>query len=73
MMSPSQLEYKTVMNENLNGNVMDKRILSFKEKPPKAPEGSQSFSDDSLCEQLLLCLGMQFTWLNAPHLLLIII
>jgi len=42
MMSPSQLEYKAVMNENLNGDLMDKKILSFKEKPPQAPEGFQN-------------------------------
>ncbi|XP_005092134.1 cell division cycle protein 20 homolog [Aplysia californica] len=42
MMSPSQQEYKAVMSENLNGDLMDKKILSFKEKPPQAPEGYQN-------------------------------
>ena len=39
MLSPSQLEYKAVMNDNLNGDLMEKKILHFKDKPPQAPEG----------------------------------
>ncbi|BFY99997.1 hypothetical protein BsWGS_03037 [Bradybaena similaris] len=42
MMSPSQQEYKQVMTENLNGEVLQKKIISFNEKPPQAPEGYQN-------------------------------
>ncbi|KAL5016477.1 hypothetical protein ScPMuIL_006066 [Solemya velum] len=39
MQSPSQQEYKRVMNENLNGEAMDNKIISYKQKAPSAPEG----------------------------------
>ncbi|XP_045160528.2 cell division cycle protein 20 homolog [Mercenaria mercenaria] len=39
MMSPSKLEYQKVMNENLNGDLNNKKIISYKTKAPSAPEG----------------------------------
>ena len=39
MMSPSQVEYQRVMSENLNGDRLSHRIISYKEKAPTAPEG----------------------------------
>uniref|UniRef100_A0A0B7A671 CDC20/Fizzy WD40 domain-containing protein n=2 Tax=Arion vulgaris TaxID=1028688 RepID=A0A0B7A671_9EUPU len=42
MMSPSQQEYKQAMAENLNGDTLQKKIISFNEKPPQAPEGYQN-------------------------------
>ncbi|XP_059155274.1 cell division cycle protein 20 homolog [Physella acuta] len=39
LMSPSQQEYRQLMNENLNGDTLQKKIISFNEKPPMAPEG----------------------------------
>ncbi|KAK7100259.1 cell division cycle protein 20 homolog isoform X2 [Littorina saxatilis] len=41
MMSPSQVEYQRVMSENLNGDRLAHRIMSYKEKAPAAPEGHQ--------------------------------
>lgn len=40
LMSPSKLEYRRVMNENLNGKAMDSKILRFKQAVPSAPEGN---------------------------------
>ena len=37
--SPTQQEYQRVMKENLNGGAASCRILSYGNKPPKAPEG----------------------------------
>ncbi|PIK44016.1 putative cell division cycle protein 20-like [Apostichopus japonicus] len=42
LMSPSKLEYRRVMNENLNGKAMDSKILRFKQAVPSAPEGFQN-------------------------------
>ena len=39
MMSPSKLEYRKVMGENLNGDIQNKKIISYKTKAPAAPEG----------------------------------
>lgn len=39
MLSPSRQEYKQLMNENLNGDALQKKIISFNEKPPQAPDG----------------------------------
>lgn len=41
MMSPSQAEYQRVMSENLNGDRLSHRIMSYKDKAPTAPEGHQ--------------------------------
>ncbi len=37
--SPTQLEYQRLMKENVNGGADSCRILSYANKPPKAPEG----------------------------------
>ncbi|KAJ8039890.1 Cell division cycle protein 20-like [Holothuria leucospilota] len=42
VLSPSKLEYRRVMNENLNGHAMNSKILSFKQAVPSAPEGFQN-------------------------------
>lgn len=42
MLSPSQQHYRQVMNENLNGEVLANKIISFNQKPPQAPEGFQN-------------------------------
>ena len=42
MMSPSKQEYQKVMNENLNGDIANKKIISYKTKAPAAPEGKIS-------------------------------
>lgn len=39
MMSPSKLEYQKVMSDNLNGDLNNKKIISYKAKVPTAPEG----------------------------------
>ncbi|KAK7492880.1 hypothetical protein BaRGS_00015827 [Batillaria attramentaria] len=41
MLSPSQVEYQRVMSDNLNGDRLSHRIISYKEKAPSAPEGHQ--------------------------------
>ncbi|KAL4236611.1 ubiquitin-protein transferase activating protein [Mactra antiquata] len=38
-MSPSKIESQKVMSENLNGDLMNKKIISYKTKAPSAPEG----------------------------------
>ncbi|ESO88263.1 hypothetical protein LOTGIDRAFT_193514 [Lottia gigantea] len=38
LLSPSEKEYKRVMSENLNGDALNSKILSFKAKAPSAPE-----------------------------------
>ncbi|XP_072024015.1 cell division cycle protein 20 homolog [Amphiura filiformis] len=40
--SPSKLEYQKLMSDNLNGNQLSSRILSYKNKPPTGPEGFQN-------------------------------
>jgi len=40
MISPSKLEYQKVMSENLNGELNNKKIISYKAKVPTAPEGN---------------------------------
>lgn len=42
IMSPSQQEYQKIMNENLNGEILNSKIISYKSKPPNAPEGHQN-------------------------------
>lgn len=49
MMSPSQQEYRQLMNENLNGDTLQKKIISFNEKPPIAPEGLSIFICSGNC------------------------
>ncbi|XP_033125629.1 cell division cycle protein 20 homolog isoform X2 [Anneissia japonica] len=41
-MSPSKVAFRKTMNENLNGDVLNTKILSYKSKPPSAPEGFQN-------------------------------
>lgn len=50
MQSPSQQEYKRVMNENLNGEAMDNKIISYKQKAPSAPEG-KLYEHTYVCQQ----------------------
>ena len=38
-MSPSQRDYRKAMNENLNGDKMESKIISYKTKAPSVPEG----------------------------------
>lgn len=40
MMSPSKLEYQKVMSENLNGDLANKKIISYKAKVPNATDGN---------------------------------
>ena len=37
--SDPQKEYQQAMNENLNGDAMQNKIISYRPKPPSAPEG----------------------------------
>lgn len=53
MMSPSQVEYQRVMSENLNGDRLSHRIISYKEKAPSAPEGMRPFFYCCSCLPLL--------------------
>lgn len=39
LLSPSQVEYQRLMSENLNGDRLNHKIISYKEKAPGAPEG----------------------------------
>ncbi|XP_002742040.1 cell division cycle protein 20 homolog [Saccoglossus kowalevskii] len=41
-LSPSKKDYQKTMAENLNGNALQSKILSYKSKPPQAPEGYQN-------------------------------
>ena len=34
-----QKEYQQTMNENLNGDALHNKIISYRPKPPTAPEG----------------------------------
>ncbi len=38
-MSPSQRDFQQAMSDNLNGDALGSKILSFQKKPPVAPEG----------------------------------
>ncbi len=38
-MSPSKREFLHAMNDNLNGDALNSKIIAFKNKPPNAPEG----------------------------------
>lgn len=51
MMSPSKLEYQKAMAENLNGDLMNSKILCYKNKPPNAPEGRLIYSCNSFIFQ----------------------
>jgi len=42
MMSPSKKEFQTAMSENLNGDLMSSKIISYKNKAPSAPEGKST-------------------------------
>lgn len=42
MMSPSKKEFQSAMSENLNGDLMNSKIISYKNKAPSAPEGYQN-------------------------------
>ncbi|KAI8509619.1 PREDICTED: cell division cycle protein 20 homolog [Branchiostoma belcheri] len=42
VLSPSKQQYQEVMSENLNGNVVNSKILAYKNKAPQAPEGYQN-------------------------------
>ena len=48
MLSPSQIEYQRLMSENLNGDALSHRIMSYKDKAPTAPEGKRYDLDYSL-------------------------
>ncbi|XP_036371225.1 cell division cycle protein 20 homolog isoform X2 [Octopus sinensis] len=57
--SPSQVQYQKIMNENLNGEILSSKIISYKAKPPTAPEGHQNSlrilytsSKNSQCKKL---------------------
>ncbi|XP_041357187.1 cell division cycle protein 20 homolog [Gigantopelta aegis] len=39
LLSPSQQEFQRVMNGNLNGDILDSKIIAYKAKAPSAPEG----------------------------------
>ncbi|XP_076440566.1 cell division cycle protein 20 homolog [Babylonia areolata] len=54
MLSPSQAEYQRLMSENLNGDRLSHRIMSYKEKAPSAPEGHQG------------CLRVLYSTTKAP-------
>ncbi|XP_013409650.1 cell division cycle protein 20 homolog [Lingula anatina] len=42
MLSPSKREYQRAMNENLNGDAANAKIIAYKNKAPQAPEGYQN-------------------------------
>ncbi|XP_070563787.1 cell division cycle protein 20 homolog [Ptychodera flava] len=42
VLSPTKLEQQKAMAGNLNGGILDSKILSYKSKPPQAPEGYQN-------------------------------
>ncbi|KAK3602383.1 hypothetical protein CHS0354_026271 [Potamilus streckersoni] len=39
LMSPSKMEYQKIMSENLHGDLLNSKIISYKSKAPGAPEG----------------------------------
>ena len=39
LLSPSQREFRKAMNDNLNGERLESKIISYKAKAPNAPEG----------------------------------
>lgn len=41
-MSPSKRDYQRAMNENLNGEALNSKIIAYKNKAPNAPEGYQN-------------------------------
>ena len=41
-LSPSQKDYQHAMNENLNGDAFNGKIIAYKTKAPSAPEGYQN-------------------------------
>ena len=47
MMSPSKLEHQQIMSQNLNGDIQNKKIISYQSKAPNAPEGRWA------CENLI--------------------
>ena len=38
-MSPSKRDFQQAMSDNLNGDSLNSKILSYNSKPPTAPEG----------------------------------
>ncbi|XP_038074664.1 cell division cycle protein 20 homolog [Patiria miniata] len=40
--SPQKLDYCKTMSDNLNGDLLNAKILSYKNRPPVAPEGFQN-------------------------------
>ncbi|XP_064604437.1 cell division cycle protein 20 homolog isoform X2 [Liolophura sinensis] len=42
VLSPAKQEYQRVMEENLNGDLLSNKIISYKAKAPQAPEGYHS-------------------------------
>ena len=41
MQSPQMVDYCRMMSDNLNGDLLNAKILSYKSKPPVAPEGTK--------------------------------
>ncbi|XP_046554597.1 cell division cycle protein 20 homolog [Haliotis rubra] len=39
LLSPTQQEYQRVMSDNLNGELLNSKIIAYKSKAPQAPEG----------------------------------
>lgn len=58
MMSPSQREYRKAMNENLNGEKMESKIISYKNRPPSAPEGKNRRIEGKIGDLSILRLHM---------------
>lgn len=46
--SLAQREYQKLMSDNLNGDILQDRIISYKNKAPAAPEGEWFMQ--SMCE-----------------------
>ena len=44
--SPQKIDYCKKMSDNLNGELLNAKILSYKSKPPDAPEGKEMSSLD---------------------------
>lgn len=41
MMSPSKVEFQRAMGDNLNGDLMNYKIIAYKNKAPNVPEGME--------------------------------
>lgn len=56
VLSPAKQEYQRVMEENLNGDLLSNKIISYKAKAPQAPEGISCYKPFTIDKPVIVCL-----------------